>query len=60
MEQVDSVRSEMDELSSVCEASTDLLNETPPVDEGAAVPMPTLDEILEKDKFSAVSAAGTK
>ena len=49
------VRNEMAEDRPASEASTDLLNETPPVPEETAAPMPTLDEILKKYKFSAGS-----
>ena len=54
-EHFNSVRNEMALERPASEASTDLLNETPPVPEEIAAPMPTLDEILKKYKFSAGS-----
>jgi len=54
-EHFNNVRNEMAQDRPVREASTDLLDETPPVPEDTSAPMPTLDEILKKYKFSAGS-----
>jgi len=54
-EHFNSVRNEMAQVNPASEALSDLLNETPPVSEETAAPMPTLDEILKKYKFSAGS-----
>ena len=53
-EHFNNVRNEMAQDKPASEALTGLLNETP-VSEESAAPMPTLDEILKKYKFSAGS-----